>query len=73
MDLMTKFVIGDKISINSSDNVGTIVDICPDTKISEKHGIDTNWIWIEEKRNGRKRRYRIPESNLAAYEPVKIV
>lgn len=61
--------IGDKIAINSGIE-GVIVDICPDPKLAKASGIDTNWIWIEYKEKGRKKQCRIPECNLAAYNPI---
>jgi hypothetical protein len=64
--------IGDSISINSGEVVGTIIDICSDSKTAKVQGIDTNWIWIEYKQKGRKKRCRIPECNLSAYNPVII-
>jgi len=61
--------IGDHITINGNLS-GIVFDICDDPKYNAKHSIDTRWIWIEYKEKGRKKRTRIPECNLAAYNPV---
>lgn len=58
--------IGDKISINSDNISGVVVDI----KSDPKSGINTDWIWIEYRAKGRKKKCRIPMCNLDAYNPV---
>ena len=57
--------IGDTVSFDSSANVSTavVVDILVDQKYPE-YG---NWIWVVYKENGRKKKCRLPENNLAAY------
>lgn len=62
--------VGDKISINSGEISGIVVDIAPCPKTAGLQGIDTNWIWIEYKLNGRKKRTRIPECNLEQFYPI---
>jgi hypothetical protein len=62
--------IGDTISFVSSAAPAAINAVVVDIKVDQRYPEYGNWIWLEYKAKGRKKKCRIPEGNLAAYQLV---